>query len=411
MVFWEIDISGWWSLEFSLPSVSWRAFGSFQRLLGRIGEIGWNWFVPSDLFMPWTLTSANQLSAAQLDAWRQLLVRAPHFESPFFTPEYTQAVAKVVPHIEVAMLHGAAGVEVVFPFERAANGRAIAVGRDIADYQGAIYARGVDFDCEAMLKFLGLTQWRFDHLFPCDGALASKCWVNWASPQIDLSNGVEDYLRELYARHKRIKRTFVQSERGLQRDLGPVRMEFASNCPHAFDLLLDWKCFQYEASKRWHPFRQQWVRTFLADAVHHDSLHFAGCLSVMYAGTTPVAINYSLRSQRTMHVLICAYDPQFARYSPGLLCFSKMIELCETAGVEIIDLGKGVEFFKRRLMNSAAMLGEGHVDLIAPRAWVRQSLEQSRYRFLRSRLSNPMRQLARSSAIAFPVIRRIFSMR
>ncbi len=61
------------------------------------------------------------------------------------------------------------------------------------------------------------------------------------------------------------------------------------------------------------------------------------------------------------HMLLCAYDPAYARYSPGLMRNLFLLESGLHHGLQKIDFGKGLEEYKRDIMNAAVRLGEGSV--------------------------------------------------
>jgi CelD/BcsL family acetyltransferase involved in cellulose biosynthesis len=79
-----------------------------------------------------------------------------------------------------------------------------------------------------------------------------------------------------------------------------------------------------------------------------------------------------------------AYDPAFAKYSPGFMQLLKMTEALAGLGITTIDLGKGAKQYKEQLKNRELRVGEGtatggsalaivHRARLAPPRWaVRQ---------------------------------------
>lgn len=361
--------------------------------------------------MAWTITAAKDLTPSQLSAWDELLRVTPQHDCPFYRPGYVQLVSTLLPNIEIAMLHDGGELRAIFPFERGQAGEALPIGRELADYQGPIHSLDRAPDVKEMLRASGLKRWDFDHLFPCVGILKSRCWTTWESPQIDLSEGAAEYLRVLFSKHKQIRRNMPRRERKLSREVGDVRVEFRLTSEVMVDRLLAWKIDQYETAGRRHPFHRQWIREFLIAALGNRSRRFRGNLAALFAGDNVIAMEYTVQSETTSHVLINSYDPKYSAYSPGMLCTLKMVEACERAGITKIDLGKGIESYKQALKNSASILGEGSVDSFVPRAVLRRSVQRSRYRFLRSTYSAPAKQIARYAAARMPFVRQLLSMR
>src|SRR4030095_7972739 len=69
-----------------------------------------------------------------------------------------------------------------------------------------------------------------------------------------------------------------------------------------------------------------------------------------------------MHSRFIWHYWFPAYDPQFARYSPGLILLLKMAEHAPHIGLRTIDLGTGLTLYKRRLMNASISVAEGSVE-------------------------------------------------
>ena len=67
-----------------------------------------------------------------------------------------------------------------------------------------------------------------------------------------------------------------------------------------------------------------------------------------------------MRSKTVLHGWFAAYDPAFAKYSPGILLLLDMAKRASSPGISIIDMGKGSEPYKQRL-NGAIQIAEGSV--------------------------------------------------
>jgi CelD/BcsL family acetyltransferase involved in cellulose biosynthesis len=64
------------------------------------------------------LTKIRDLTAPQLSAWQEIQQSTPLYESPYFRPEFAQAVAAVRSDVEVAVLRDAEKNVGFFPFQR-----------------------------------------------------------------------------------------------------------------------------------------------------------------------------------------------------------------------------------------------------------------------------------------------------
>tara|TARA_R110002073_G_scaffold220878_7_gene381066 strand:+ start:15287 stop:16417 length:1131 start_codon:yes stop_codon:yes gene_type:complete len=359
----------------------------------------------------WQVQSVDQLDAERISQWWELLDNTPEFESPYFTPTYVQTVARVLPNVEVAFLADGKRLYAVFPFERLHGNVAGAVGRTLADYQGIIYREGTSIDPTALLHAAQLVRWEFDHVFPVKQPLESNCWAVWSSPQMDFSKGHQAYIDKVYDRSANLKKTVRTGQNRMTKAFGALTAGKQQCESDLLEPLLQWKCDQYEAQHRKHPFREPWVRELLRLWMQQTDDRFRGEIVYLKAADKPVALHYCLRSTTVSHFLVNTYDFDSARYSPGLVSMLMAAETGAYGDVQRVDFGKGLESYKSRLATAETMVGEGCVDLNHTRYVLNQTLQRSRYRFLRSQWADPVRSLARRAAAKVPAVRTLLHMR
>jgi hypothetical protein len=63
-----------------------------------------------------------------------------------------------------------------------------------------------------------------------------------------------------------------------------------------------------------------------------------------------------------VHWWFPAYDPAFARDSPGLVLLAELLGAADEAGIGLLDFGKGDEDYKAWFSNRTIPLGIGHVE-------------------------------------------------
>ncbi|GAA5510316.1 GNAT family N-acetyltransferase [Novipirellula caenicola] len=361
--------------------------------------------------MQWQVQSVDQIGAERWSQWWDLLDDSPEFESPYFTPTYVQCVARVLPNIEVAFLVDGSRLNAVFAFERMNGNVAGPVGRTLADYQGVVCRPGTSIDPSAMLRAAGLVRWTFNHLFPVSQPLASQCWTVWASPQMDFSKGRQAFIDEVYDRSAHLKKTVRTGQNRMKKALGTLTTGSDQGESDLLQRTLQWKSDQYESQHRKHPFREPWVRELLKHWMQETDDRFRGEIVYLKAGGEPVALHYCLRSRHVSHFLINTYDFDCSRYSPGLVSMLMAAEAGAYGDVQRVDFGKGLESYKGRLATTETKVGEGCVDLNHTRYALNQTLQRSRYRFLRSHWADPVRTLARRAADRVPAVRTLLHMR
>ena len=308
------------------------------------------------------------LDRRTLSAWSRSIDAAGtdgSLASPFFRPELIALVdgarGSGTPRVEVVVALDQADEPVAFlAFERDQERprHGWPAGRWLADYQGVVAAPGIVVDAAAMLRAAGLETWQFDHV-PAD-QVPFSAWHTSAGPsrQIDVRVGVEAYTSATA-----IFRDARSARRRLARDVGPVRVSAHADDPSVLAALLEWKSAQYRRSGVRDIFAVDWCRVAVTSLATADGPAFAGRLSALWAGDHLVSVHLGPRSYGRWHWFLPAYDPAFARYSPGTVLLADLVERADDLGISIIDLGKGDEPYKRRFGNAEVSVTAGMVEV------------------------------------------------
>jgi CelD/BcsL family acetyltransferase involved in cellulose biosynthesis len=144
-------------------------------------------------------------------------------------------------------------------------------------------------------------------------------------------------------------------------------------------MLIRWKSEQYRRTGAEDRFAMPWFRQVVENVYDCQTERFSGVLSVLRAGTVPVAMHFGMRAGSVWHYWFPAYDPQYAAYSPGILLLLKMAEAAPGLGIDRIDLGKGDAVrYKEALKSYDVPLAIGCVELPSPRYYARQMKKRLR---------------------------------
>jgi len=292
---------------------------------------------------------ANQLPDAMADAWSRTVSENPSFASPLFSPEYTLAVASVIPNIHVAVQYASGTYLSFMPFELCRFG--IAKKLFLADYDGIIHGGQLDLNVPLFLEKCGLRAWDFKFLRSPYIPIAHGRVQEYSV--IDLKDGFDAYVEARQRAGSKQVRDSRASERKLSREIGPVRFEQSVFSGKLLSTIFEWKTMKYGRSGR----STEQVAALLLRLMETQSTGCSGVLSALYAADSVVALHFGLRSQTTWQYWWPAYSPEFTEYSPGIILLLKMLESAPALGITSFDLGVGTEYlYKRRLRT-----GFGHV--------------------------------------------------
>ncbi|MFJ4684105.1 GNAT family N-acetyltransferase [Streptomyces sp. NPDC088789] len=308
----------------------------------------------------------GELSAADRAAWTALQSAAPvpgaaELGNPFLAPEFALAVGRCRRGVRIAVVREGGEPVAYFPFQRTATGVGRAVGLGVSDAQGVVHRPGFTWDARELLRACGLAVFEYDHLVAGQRPFEAYASGTFASPVIDVDRGYDVYLAGLRERSPKFTRTTLAKERRLGRDVGGVRYVHDERDPAVLRTLMGWKSAQYRRTGRGDRFAHEWITGLAHQLFHTRSGPFAGILSVLYAGRRPVAAHFGLRTGRVLACWFPAYDPAFAKYSPGLVLHLRMAEAAAAEGIGHLDLGRGRKEYKDALKTREIQVSEGWV--------------------------------------------------
>ena len=301
--------------------------------------------------------SPLDLGATELRGWHDIQRSDPALGNPFLAPEFAVGVARWRPGVRVAVVSDGPDVVAFFPYERTALGIGHPVGWGLTDLQGIVAPPDLRLDARELLRACGLTVWDFDHVLAHQPTFEPYHTVRRAEPVIDLSGGFDAYAADTRRQGSKAHKTVLYKERKLSRDVGTVRYVFGSTDPDALRLLMRWKSDQYRRTGRTDRFARAWI----VRLVQHFHQSGFGMLNILYAGDRPVAANFDLRHQSTVAGWFTAYDPRFAKYSPGMIGNLRLVQACAENGITEIAMGRGGKQFKEQLKSREIGIAEGRV--------------------------------------------------
>jgi CelD/BcsL family acetyltransferase involved in cellulose biosynthesis len=319
------------------------------------------------------LVPARQLATDDLQQWAAMQQHNATLDSPYFRPEFTQAVAAVRDDVWVAVIRRHAAAVGYFPFQRGKLG----LGK-LSDYHGIISQGDLALSAEQLLRACGLASWDFDHLVAGQSAFGPYVRQAAVSPYLDLAHGFEAYAVCKKATGSEELFKIGRKARKLERERGELEFRWHDDSPEAFDTLLGWKSAQYRATGFADVFEFPWTSALLREIASSKASDFGATISTLYVSGRLAAACYSLRSRGVLHAWFNAYSPEFAAYSPGLVLFERMARAAEQHGATKIDLGKGEERYKRCLASAATEVLEGGVELQSLSVWLRSSWRRTR---------------------------------
>jgi len=218
------------------------------------------------------------------------------------------------------------------------------------------------YNAGQLLHESGLVAWHFDHLVASQKAFEPFHECVDDSPYLDLSEGYPAYLEQRRAAGCSTMAQAARKARKLEREVGPLRFVTHSTDHTEFQSLVRWKREHVLRTNCLDFFRSAWVINLLELVRTSQTEGFAGLLSALYAGDQLVAVHLGMRSYDVIASWIPTYNPEFAKYSPGVLLHLELAKSAAELGVRRIDLGRGENPMKTSLASGAFPVAIGCVD-------------------------------------------------
>jgi CelD/BcsL family acetyltransferase involved in cellulose biosynthesis len=308
-----------------------------------------------------------ELGETELRQWREFQCATPSLDHPMLAPEFTIVVGRHRPRSRVAVLCDGAQTVGFFPFERRRLGHGSPIATNLTGCQGLVHAPGAEWDPDQLLRACGLAVWEFDCLVDDQGPFQRYVDIRVPSPIMDFSQGWEHYWQELRHRSPNTFKKVPQKTRKLGRDVGEVTFVPDTADPTALRSLMRWKSEQYRRTGRSDRLTWRGVPEILEQLLATRSAGFQAILSATYAGDRLVSVTYTLRSPATAKGWHAAYNPEFARYSPGLAAYLAVGEAMARDGARELHMGRGTrDAYKQMLKSRDLLVGEGRVARRTP---------------------------------------------
>jgi CelD/BcsL family acetyltransferase involved in cellulose biosynthesis len=302
-----------------------------------------------------TVVRPGDLGPSEAARWAAFQRTPPVTLSPFLSLTFAQAVGRHRPGARVAVVEDGGQIEAFLPFELATSGMAtrgmaLPIGFPMSQLQGFV-GSGAPIDAKAVARQAGLRGWRFKHAPADQEALRPHRYAGSDSQclLVDLSAGYEVYHKGL---SKSLTSEVARRRRALERRFGTVSLEWHSAQPAAaLTKLIEWKSGMYGPSREL--FADPAAVRIIEELSTSASDDCAGVLSVLSAGSTPIAAALWLAEPHALAGWFTTYDPEFRRSSPGTMLLLAAAEEAVSRGITLFDFGGWPDDHKRRVANGA----------------------------------------------------------
>ena len=308
------------------------------------------------------LIRPQELGPAQIERWRSIIDNQTGYHSPFYAPEFTQAVAEARDDAFVAVLEDAGETVGFFPFHRLHRGVAKPIGGPISDYHGPILANGFDPDPAWLLNACGLASYDFNHLPAAIARFSAGAFATSQSPMINLEAGYDGYKSKASKRVKNELSNTRRRRRKMEREVGPISFAYHETSDALYEQFIILKNKQFRALGVQSAFSIPWIAKTLDIIRQSQFPGLSGVFSTLHAGEKLMAAHFGMRSKTVLHWWFPTYDREASAYGSGIILLTELASCADEEGFSSIDLGRGDEIYKARLKTNEIQLCEGSIE-------------------------------------------------
>jgi CelD/BcsL family acetyltransferase involved in cellulose biosynthesis len=319
-----------------------------------------------------------ELGLSEEKQWREFQSLYPVGAHPNYSLTYVRAVCRSDDNGRVAIAEDSGGIRAFIPYTKENGGVAETLGGGQTGVDGLI-SSNEPIDLRQVVRRARLRGWRFTYApagqTPVDPYRYQGDYHVREVHVTDLRDGYDGYLQSL---PKKTRAGIARRRRGLEREIGPVSLEWNSDDPANRNLLLEWKSAQFPYVRRW--LSDPSHRTMVEELANSENEDCSGVTSVLYAGAKPVAVSLNLRAGGMLAGWFIGYDPEYSRFSPGTMLWLGLSEEAARRGVEIVDFGYGDDKQKVEFGNASYPVSGGAVWASRLESAARSVYRRARYR-------------------------------
>jgi len=305
------------------------------------------------------IVSIEDISASEIVQWNDWAAPGGTLISPYLRFEFAETVARTRSDVRVAVFEDEAGLAGFLPHHASGGGVIRPIGAPMSDYQGLIARDCSLFSPADILKGTDASAMVFDNWFCAAGGHKPSRRSRDGSAVVDLSEGADRYFEAQSARFKDHFKKARRRLRAAERDFGTVAVRIGDASGQAFAQLSQWKQAQYRQTGKLNVFGISWVQDVLRDLRRREGQEFSGITASLWFGDRLAAVEFGLKAADVYHSWFPAYDPELAKYSPGLQLLHGLFEQSGDYGIRRVDLGRTGSQYKKYYTSYEVPLDQG----------------------------------------------------
>ncbi|MBL4853675.1 MAG: GNAT family N-acetyltransferase [Robiginitomaculum sp.] len=282
------------------------------------------------------------------------------YDSPFFDPDFARLIGKVRGDVSITVEEDQDGLLAYWPLHIGMGGWARAIGVPFSDRNGPVVRAGETVDIAQYLHDHNISGFRTSGLVLSDRIEVNPIETVYANIS-DLRHDWESFAAQQTQTHKKFFKKLGRLSRKLEKEHSEIVFTFDDKCPEMFKRLITMKREQYARSKYHDVLRPSWVKQMLEQLRSGACPDLQTILSTLCIDGKLVAAELNIQSGNLLHGWLVAFDPEFGKYSPGMLLTHKIMQAMPGHGLRYYDAGTGQAHYKKYFTNTQTPIAQGPI--------------------------------------------------
>lgn len=300
---------------------------------------------------------ASELSEIDRIAWAALRTSNPQTYSPYFHLDYTDLLSKLRDDVFIACAYENNLPIAFLPYQGERFARP--VGAPMTDYHGFICKPDAEFNPVDILKAAGIGAYHFSAV--TNSQMSPHMQSEDNGVLMDISGGAESWRAARDGSYRRHLKSNRRRIRKAGEDIGEPRFIWQSKDQGIFDQLISWKKQKFAETGKYDVLSAGWTMELLTHLWQRHNGGLKSEMQALYFGDRLAAIDLGLTDGETFHSWIVAYDGELHSYAPGIQLLEGLIDAAAELGYSRIDLGVGIDGYKRHYASDAVKTGTGFI--------------------------------------------------
>ena len=302
------------------------------------------------------------MSESDWTAWAQIRKDSPALRSPYFHPEYTQLLAELRPDVRIVCQYDSSGTPIAFlPLQGGRFTRP--VGAPMSDYHAIITTRD-DITYDTLLGGAGIGAYHFSCASDPQRLRMPQILAESETAAIDIETTAEAWRADRDSSYRRHLKSNRRRTRKAEEAIGSKRIELFSRDIDVYAALLKWKRAKFSITGKYDVLSAEWTQSLIRKLWERGQKADLRCdMHALYFGDRLAAIDLGLSDGDVFHSWMVAYDDELAEFGPGIQLLEALIEATPETGYSRIDMGDGLDGYKRHYSSASERVVSGLVPL------------------------------------------------